>query len=172
MPASVCPAEDRVLPNATGHPSAARPCHARPPQQPFVAQAKTRAPKPRSTILPPVFCFGARIVFPFHFCTNFNDLTSLSINGNDNVIRVVVHIGTACFTPGGRRSSQRHRAAEAWTGPNRWREGRECGVARKRVARVSQQNSRGAPCAFCTIRSCLCCLRGNTICQISRSLQS
>ena len=28
---------------------------------------------------------------------------------------------TACSTPGGRRSSQGHRAGEAWTGQNRWR---------------------------------------------------
>ena len=27
----------------------------------------------------------------------------------------------ACFTPGGRRGSQGHRAGKTWTGPNRWR---------------------------------------------------
>ena len=48
MPASVCPAEDRLLPIATAPPAAARPRHARPTQQPSVTPAKERAPKPNS----------------------------------------------------------------------------------------------------------------------------
>ena len=49
----------------------------------------------------------------------------------------LLFIGTACLTPGGRRGSQGHRAGEAWTGSNRWRDGRERGVACTRVACTS-----------------------------------
>ena len=48
LPVSVCPAEDRLLPSATGPPAAARLCHARPTWQHKVLSAKERAPTPNS----------------------------------------------------------------------------------------------------------------------------
>ena len=72
-------------------------------------------------------------------------------------------ISTACFPLGERRGSQgqrRKRTGEAWTGRNRWRDAREHGVLRKRVACTNLITAEGCRVHFC---SDLFCLRDNHI---------
>ena len=149
MPASVCPAEDRLLSSATGPPSAAQRRHARPKQQPSVTTANVRVLKPNPAILPPRgFVLSTRVVFPFYFCTNSSCLGFCPL-------------GTACFSPGGRRGSQGHKA---WRlGPDRIGGEMVASAASHANVGMHESYSRTADGRRVHFGSCFFCLRDNLI---------
>ena len=158
MPVSVFPADDLLIPGAIGTPAAARLCHARPwchrrkngPDQRQTRRAGgvERSPPRDLSVCVPV------CVPPLFLRTNSNGLSFSSI-------------GTACFTPGGRRGlragTKSGGSLDQTESMARWSQARR----RTYEGGMHESHSRAAEgrCVhFCTIHSCFFCLRDNLIC--------
>ena len=117
-----------MLPSATGIATAARPHHPRP----WYGRRKNGSHQRQTWRGRGVERSRIRDVFWF-----VSPYISPSFSTYEVQCLRFLPTGPACFTLGGRRGSQGHRAGEASTGPNRWRNDGEHSVARTIVACTS-----------------------------------